>query len=86
MLVFLKHRLHNYIRFGFMLVQFTILWLNDLHLFDVSQQSFICHTEYINFYQKSNLILNECGKSILLVHVLTNEVYACVHTTKHSKH
>lgn len=80
MLVFLKQGLHSYIGFGFMPVKFTILWSNDLHLFDASQQIFICHTEYINFYHKSNLTLNKCGKNILLEHILANEVdVACMH-------
>lgn len=46
--------------------------VNDLHLFDISQQIFFCHTQFISFYHKSNLSLNKYEKVILLVYILSN--------------
>lgn len=42
-------------------------------------------TQNISFFI-TYLTLNKYGKSILLAHVLANEVYTCMDTTKHLKH
>lgn len=63
-----------------MMIRLPLSWINGRHIFDASQQILIhCHTEHASFLRKM-MCLNKADKSILLVHVLINEIYAaCIH-------